>query len=784
MRKNNTLGRRTRRKTSVFVALVCASLGVFIDSNVQAQVTGNKGVSDVAPIEAASGKADGATSTASAATKGESGDAKANAKREIASRAQVANDRVLETRVVFYPTELAWGDAAYFATVERNIVDAPQKIYAPFDYELGKYWDLGAIKATVDGIPGEYVYANERATGKGTKSERSGAFVRRSDSLRMRETAEIAPGEERFRVRTAFEFPPLEDANDPFWTAVRDRLNVEGRVVLQLSVEFDRFESWTNRRRDVFETEVVLNKRVISETETLDGWGDGMSRGSKENLISLNGERYDLGAFGRVGNRKPGDPTNPTTLEGWRDLENAFEKGTLRDEITFVRLQLEYYAASQDKETSAALETLLVWLAARPEAQRAVLAASVVSTSAFFKGKELEKKYRALVDAVEKGADRFGPNYERFRKEEAPLGDAKSQICEPFPPRPEPFAVETRNVVWPQEAFFGDVVYFAAIDRNVTSTLGGAWRAPDWGTLKRHFVGVVEVEAEGIDAKHLFFHELWPLDTIGGQPSDPQTLLPPGAERTRAPLALEFPPLEDWNDVFWTAVREKLATEKRVVLRFTLTCRRDDGQWETIASEIVLKPRPEKEMELVASWRDATPSDLLPERVGQHKFKVTPRPYNDTGVTRSGFEEIALDGSGENFSPWLFVRVGNRKPCDPNNPTTLEGWRKLENEFAPSTLRDEITFVRLQLEYYAASLGAETEAASKALVAWLASRPEAQRVVLATSVFSKASQFAKTRLNEKYVALVEAIRREPEIARLLEKRELIWTPPTNEKSAD
>ncbi|MBQ9798809.1 MAG: hypothetical protein IJO40_02580, partial [Thermoguttaceae bacterium] len=747
MRKREALRRKTQRTAGAFVASLC----VLACSIVQAQSVENKLLKDfeVTPggVVKIEGKADLAEIAATAeAAKAKRAEARAKAG---GTRSLAQNKRALETRAVFYPTELAWGDAGYFASVERNIADETQKIYAPFDYELGKYWDLGDIKITAAGIPGEYVYANELAFGKDKK--RNGF---RGDFVTMRnETVEIAPGEERFRSRTALEFPPLEDANDPFWKAVRERLEEEGRVVLQLSVQFERFENSLAQRRDVFETKVFLNKRGVSEMETLDAWREktpqnltpnledgerykrprpkesgaaGTLRGSEKSFISLNGETYDSWAFARVGNRKPGDPNNPTTLEGWRDLENVFETGTLRDEITFVRLQLEYYTASQGEKTTAALETLLAWLAARPEAQRAVLAASVVSKSAFFKGKGLEGKYRALTEAVEKSVDRWGPSYERFRKEEAPFGEATSQIFEPFPPRQEPFAIETRNVVWPQEAFFGDAVYFAAIDRNVSSTLGGAWSVHNMEYLKRHFASAVVVEAEGIDAKHRFFHEFNPFDTIAPRPEDPKTLLPPDAERTYAQFAIEFPPLEDWNDVFWTAVREKLAAEKRVVLHIKLSYWRGGAQWDTVESDIVLKPRPEKEMELISSWRDATPSDLLPERVGQHTLKETPRSDDYSQIARSGFEAIALDGSDENFSPWLFARVGNRKPGDPNNPTTLDGWRELENKFAPSTLRDEITFVRLQLEYYAASQGAETEAASKALLAWLTARPEAQ----------------------------------------------------------
>jgi hypothetical protein len=90
------------------------------------------------------------------------------------------------------------------------------------------------------------------------------------------------------------------------------------------------------------------------------------------------------------------------------------------------------------------------------------------------------------------------------------------------------------------------------------------------------------------------------------------------------------------------------------------------------------------------------------------------------------------------FDVWNFARFGNRKPSDPNNPTTLAGWRELEAKFAPSTVRDEITLTRLQLEYYNAENDAETDAALDRLIAWLNALDPTQRAAYKNAILAKA----------------------------------------------
>ncbi|MBQ6826491.1 MAG: hypothetical protein IJO46_00630, partial [Thermoguttaceae bacterium] len=94
----------------------------------------------------------------------------------------------------------------------------------------------------------------------------------------------------------------------------------------------------------------------------------------------------------------------------------------------------------------------------------------------------------------------------------------------------------------------------------------------------------------------------------------------------------------------------------------------------------------------------------------------------------------------------------------------VDGWRRLEAEFAPSTLRDEITLTCLLLEYYDAPEGTESDAALQALVAWLEKRPEPQRVVLTESLRSNRGTFRNTPLEEKRATLYKTLTSAPQNA--------------------
>ncbi|MBQ9126160.1 MAG: hypothetical protein IJY15_00180, partial [Thermoguttaceae bacterium] len=305
------------------------------------------------------------------------------------------------------------------------------------------------------------------------------------------------------------------------------------------------------------------------------------------------------------------------------------------------------------------------------------------------------------------------------------------------------------------EIYFGDAVYFRAFDRNVLETpieRIGAFYAQIGGFSP--YVGVdysfmargAEVEADGVVGTYRWTPE-FPRRAFPPQfGKSERAVIPPGAELDYGAFAVEFPPLEDWNDPFWRAVRKRLATEKRVEIQVSFDFLRtlekaapapskdSDAMrcmvesWETIEKrvekKIVLKRRPDAEMKRLDAWFAATPKEAFPERVDVEKGAGYKIPSTEKIAEESrGDVEIA----GKKYSSRLVVRCGNRKPSVPNNPATLDDWRKLEAEFSPSTLRDEITLTRLQLEYYNATTEAETETALKTLVAWLDALPGPQR---------------------------------------------------------
>ncbi|MBQ8362806.1 MAG: hypothetical protein IJX36_02620, partial [Thermoguttaceae bacterium] len=94
---------------------------------------------------------------------------------------------------------------------------------------------------------------------------------------------------------------------------------------------------------------------------------------------------------------------------------------------------------------------------------------------------------------------------------------------------------------------------------------------------------------------------------------------------------------------------------------------------------------------------------------------------------------------------------------DPNAPTTVDAWRRLEAEFAPSTIRDEITLTRLLFEYYDADEGEASDAALKTLIDRTLQLPESQRVILSQSIRSKRGRLYGTPLKEKSAALCKAL---------------------------
>lgn len=327
--------------------------------------------------------------------------------------------------------------------------------------------------------------------------------------------------------------------------------------------------------------------------------------------------------------------------------------------------------------------------------------------------------------------------------------------------------VETKVVAFPQRLSVGDTFYLTIYNKNLSDKRIRY-------TLSPYFYISPILSSPLTSETYQWKEEV--IDTARFELYVQEQILEPGAKDLSRSCSWEFPPLEDYNAPFWKELRKNLPVAGvSCQLRFSLTVTESRDDLSTVESthDVVLDlwvtPRSEKETQLLEGWLHSTPVDLLPNDVGDRKEPKKREGLQGNVDRKDKISEEILDlrmeclqGSeeskikiGENrWDPWLFIRTGNRKPSDPNNPTTLKGWRELENQLSPSTMRDEVRLTRLQLEYYSASSQKKREEAKKELVDWLRSLPQAQRTSMVSSLKSKEILFRNTKLKKEYFELM------------------------------
>ncbi len=330
----------------------------------------------------------------------------------------------------------------------------------------------------------------------------------------------------------------------------------------------------------------------------------------------------------------------------------------------------------------------------------------------------------------------------RFLFSAALIGVATFAACDrsPAPPPPAPPAASTGSVatfelrgdpdfpevvrtlsVYPTEVSVGDVVYFIVVEENRSSETFPGWRVgfPEpvgsFGTLS----------SAGFSTRYKAIPEE-PSDLFCERGVETRPL-EPGERRVVSRYFCEVPPLEDWNSPFFKELREKLRdAPDGVPVRLTRgSFASPDGA--PLSIPLVVKERPDAETRRLEDWLAATPERLLPiiDEANRKRLRSEELPLDARGGVRV---------AGRSFDPRAFVRFSFRKPNRPNAPRKLTDWRKLEAEFSPSTLRDEIALTRLQLEYYDAPKGEASDAALKILLDWLQNRPEPQRDVMSATL--------------------------------------------------
>ncbi|MBR4750273.1 MAG: hypothetical protein IK077_00780 [Thermoguttaceae bacterium] len=339
--------------------------------------------------------------------------------------------------------------------------------------------------------------------------------------------------------------------------------------------------------------------------------------------------------------------------------------------------------------------------------------------------------------------------------------------------------------LYPKEILLGDVVYLATYVENVSDETFKDF--PDLGErqIGKHFIKRINISSKSLSEEGAWSLILKDYAWIPESETEeydywnlPKRDLPAGEKRLCELAAIEFPPLEDWEKVLWLCLKENV-TSDGVVCQLQITCQfpynandeYDDvsssssqvrilrhSQWgiyrfqdKTATQNIVVKPRPEKETNVLDKWYNYTPEELFPRdtKTGNKGFDDIHRRKVD--------DEYFIEINGLKYDPCRFTRTGFRKPSIPNNPTTLEGWRNLDDKMCDSTMRDEVRLTRLLLEYYSAD-ETKTEQTKRELIDWLTSLPDPQRVVfLAFIVNEGVVYFCQTPFADKSLDLLRGV---------------------------
>ena len=298
--------------------------------------------------------------------------------------------------------------------------------------------------------------------------------------------------------------------------------------------------------------------------------------------------------------------------------------------------------------------------------------------------------------------------------------------------------------IYPTEIYIGDVVYFASYIENVSDEV-----------RKPHslMIGNPRITFSQIEKEYQFHANASTEFNVVVRNSVP---LQPGEKRLLKIWSLQFPPFEDLEEPFWKELRESTPSEGSVcTLQLTKYYYvQDDSEKpclheEALTQDILIKPRSEKESLFLEKQRlKALELQTIRNEKRDGKFVFSP-PEEEDGY-------IAL--KGKEYAPSHFVGEALGTSLVPDNPKTLDGWRELDASLADGTLRDEISFTRLLLEYFAADEGEKTELAEKELLDWLNALPDVQREFFLRKIVDEgASFFYQTPFADKSRALLRTL---------------------------
>ncbi|MDR2643360.1 MAG: hypothetical protein LBC74_11270 [Planctomycetaceae bacterium] len=176
-------------------------------------------------------------------------------------------------------------------------------------------------------------------------------------------------------------------------------------------------------------------------------------------------------------------------------------------------------------------------------------------------------------------------------------------------------------------------------------------------------------------------------------------------------LEFPMPSLDDINDKFWSRLLNDSAQDKnknKFILHIKGKIKENDISYfdGEINRELTIKPRSKKTMFLIEYWHSTFPPNafIISSRYPSLKF-LSDDYKNNKNYTEYPVEYklralwksdkiILVSLSDFRYSLWSYY------PPHYCSPSTWEGWEKLEGIFEEGTLRDEIRYTRLCLQYF------------------------------------------------------------------------------------
>jgi hypothetical protein len=190
--------------------------------------------------------------------------------------------------------------------------------------------------------------------------------------------------------------------------------------------------------------------------------------------------------------------------------------------------------------------------------------------------------------------------------------------------------------------------------------------------------------------------------------------------------------LEDLKESFWLEFLKNIpvqGTAAELVVEYAPGA----TIWQDVVPQVLrekinIKPRRKEEVDLIENWYQKTPKDELPRlKIFANPNDSAYRPAIDDKWKRKYYDFYGqLEKLHLNYKPSFFLRPGNNYPGYPNLPKDWRGWRKLEESFCESTLRDEIRWTRICIQY----CETKDEKVLEELKSWLEKMNPIQRAVM------------------------------------------------------